>query len=60
MRLVDLVKTKAIVDFTVAKRDYQSDHININVIEGDRKASMYKLYTKDNVPTLSLKHGYYQ
>ena len=48
------------MDFTVAKKDFQSDHINIYVIEGDRKASMYKLYTKDNVPTLSLKHGYYQ
>ena len=51
------------MDFTVAKKDYQSDHINIYVLygsEGDKKASMYKLYTKDNVPTLSLKHGYYQ
>ena len=59
MRLVDRVKTGVIVDFTVAKREYQSDHINIYVIEGDRKASMYKLYTKDNVPTFYIKHGYY-
>ena len=63
LRLVDQVQTGNIVDFTVAKKDYQSDHINIYVLygsEGDKKASMYKLYTKDNVPTLSLKHGYYQ
>ena len=60
LRLVDQVQTGVIVDFTVAKKDFQSDHINIYVIEGDKKASMYKLYTKDNVPTLSLKHGYYQ
>ena len=63
LRLVDQVQTGDIVDFTVAKKDYQSDHINIYVLygsEGDKKASMYKLYTKDNVPTLSLKHGYYE
>ena len=41
------VQTGVIVDFTVAKKDYQSDHINIYAIEGDKKASMYKLYTKD-------------
>ena len=60
LRLIDQVQTGTILDFTVVKKKYESDALNIYVIEGDRKARMYKLYTKDNVPTLSLKHGYYQ
>ena len=59
MRLIDQVKTGVIVDFAVFNKKFQSDSLNIYVIEADKKARMFKLYTKDNVPILSLKHGYY-
>ena len=47
------------MDFAVFNKKFQSDSLNIYVIEADKKARMFKLYTKDNVPILSLKHGYY-
>ena len=44
LRLVDRVKMGVIVDF----KDYESNHINIYVIEGKREASWYKLEITDN------------
>ena len=60
LRLIDQVETGAIVDFAVTKRNIQSDTLNIYVIEADKKTRMFRLYTEDTVPTISLKHGYYQ
>ena len=48
------------MDFAVTKKNIQSDTLNIYVIEADKKTRMFRLYTQDTVPTISLKHGYYQ
>jgi len=60
LSLIDQVETGVISDFAVTKKNIRSDTLNIYVIEADKKSRMFRLYTDDTVPTISLKHGNYQ
>lgn len=60
LSLIDQVETGVIADFAVTKKNIRSDTLNIYVIEADKKSRMFRLYTDNTVPTISLKHGYYQ
>ena len=58
--MVDSVKVDNIVDFAVFNKREIGDVLNIYVIEKSRTSKMFKLYSKDYMPALSLKYGRYK
>ena len=56
-KVVDSVKVDDIVDFAVFNKREIGDVLNIYVIERSQTSKLFKLYSKDYMPALSLNYG---